>query len=188
MTGERQREAVSLPDLDRLTPEQKAVADAVASGPRGVVRGPVRAWLHSPELADAAQRLGEFLRWRTALGRRVAELVILVVSRHYDCHYIWFNHHPMALDAGLDPAIADAIRDRREPAFTLAEDEAAYRFAREVLEANRPTDATLAAVKRHFGERGAVEMGALIAHYHSGAIVLALCDIDLPDGTKTCLP
>jgi hypothetical protein len=39
-----------------------------------------------------------------------------------------------------------------------------------------------------FGERGVVEMGAIIAHYHSGAIALGLADILLPDGSKTCLP
>lgn len=182
------RAAISLPDLARLTPEQKEVADTVASGPRGVVRGPVRAWLHSPELANIAQRLGEFLRWRSMLGRQVAELVILVTSRHYDCHYIWFNHLPMALEVGLDPRIADAVMHRRKPDFADAENEAAWRFTTEMLQNNRVCDETITEVKRLFGERGAVEMGALIAHYHSGAIVLSLCDIDLPDGTKTCLP
>jgi len=182
------REALSLPDLDRLTPEQQKVADAVASGPRGTVRGPVRAWLHSPELADIAQRLGEFLRWRTVLGRRIAELVILTTARHYSCHYIWFNHVPMALETGLDAGIVEAIKHRRPPSFDSQEEEAAYRFTREALACERVGDETLAKAKELFSERGVVEMGALIAHYHSGAIVLSLADIDLPDGTKTCLP
>jgi 4-carboxymuconolactone decarboxylase len=182
------RDHISLPDLDHLTPEQQAVADAVAAGPRGGVRGPVRAWLHSPELAGHAQKLGEFLRWRTVLATRISELVILVTCHHYGSPFMWVNHVPHALKAGLAPEIVEAIKHRRTPKFASDDEAAAYDFAREVLEHHAVSDETLAAVKRIFGERGAVEMGALIAHYHSGAIALSLCDIDLPDGSKTCQP
>lgn len=182
------RERLSLPDLDNLTPEQRAVADAVAAGPRGGVRGPVRAWLHSPELAGHAQRLGEFLRWRTVLETRISELVILVTCRHYTSHFMWFNHAPHALKAGLGSDIVEAIRHRRKPEFDKKDEAAAYNFCTEILKNNAVTDETLGLAKRNFGERGIVEMGALIAHYHSGAIVLSLCDVDLPDGSRTCLP
>ena len=35
-------------DLNKLTPEQKKVADAIVSGPRGALRGPFEPWLRSP--------------------------------------------------------------------------------------------------------------------------------------------
>ncbi len=79
---------LTLPDLDRLSDAQQEVARQVVAGPRGEVRGPVRVWLHSPELAGRAQKLGEFLRWGTVLDPRISELVILVTARHYACHYI----------------------------------------------------------------------------------------------------
>ena len=44
-----------------MTPEQRRVHDAVVSGPRGELRGPLRAVLHRPELADKWQQLGELL-------------------------------------------------------------------------------------------------------------------------------
>ena len=50
-------------DLNNLTPEQKEVADAIRSGPRGGLRGPFEAWLRSPGLADRAQKLGEYCRF-----------------------------------------------------------------------------------------------------------------------------
>src|SRR5688572_12189822 len=56
---------IPLPNLDDLDQDQQRVADEVAKAPRGEVRGPVRVWLHSPELASRAQRLGEHLRWGT---------------------------------------------------------------------------------------------------------------------------
>lgn len=179
---------VSLPDLAHLSEAQQKVAKEVSAGPRGEVRGPVRVWLHSPELADRAQKLGEFLRWGTVLEPRISELLILVTARHYNCHYIWFNHVNLALKNGLAAEAVDAIMHRREPAFERADEAAAYAFATEVLRNNAVGDATLAQVRDLFGDRGAVEMGAIIAHYHSGAIVLGLADIDLPDGSKTCLP
>jgi len=179
---------VPLPDLARLNEAQQKIAAEVAAGPRGEVRGPVRVWLHSPELANRAQKLGEFLRWGTVLESRISELVILVTARHYTCHYIWFNHVGLALKGGLAAETVERIKHRQEPSFDKADEAAAYAFAIEVLRDNAVSDATLMQVRDLFGDRGAVELGAIIAHYHSGAIVLGLADIDLPDGTKACLP
>lgn len=179
---------VPLPDLAQLDEAQQAVAREVSSGPRGEVRGPVRVWLHSPELADRAQKLGEFLRWRTVLEPRISELVILVTARHYNCHYIWFNHIQLGLKAGLEVGSIESIKNQREPHFVKADEQTAYDFATEVLRKDAVSDRTLGKVRELFGDRGAVELGAIIAHYHSGAIALGLADITLPDGTKTCLP
>ena len=179
---------VQLPDLTQLSEAQQQVAKEVAAGPRGEVRGPVLVWLHSPELAARAQKLGEFLRWGTVLEPRISELVILVTSRHYNCHYIWFNHVNLALKGGLAPDAVECIKNRQEPSFDKPDEAAAYAFAREVLLNHAVSDATLAKVRALFGERGAVEMGTIIGHYHSGAIALGLADINLPDGSKTCLP
>jgi 4-carboxymuconolactone decarboxylase len=181
-------EYLSMPDLSALTPEQQVVADSVASGPRGEVRGPVRLWLHSPELANRAQKLGEFLRWGTALEPRICEIVILVTSRHYDSHYMWFNHVETALKHGVSPKAIDCIKNGQAPHFDGEDEQAAYDFVSGMLTHNRVTVPVLIAAKAHFGERGVVEMGAIIAHYHSGAIVLSLADVTLPDGSKSCLP
>jgi len=179
---------IPLPDLAHLNEAQKQVADEVAAGPRGEVRGPLRVWLYSPELASRAQKLGEFLRWGTVLDARISELLILITARHYTCHYVWFNHVGLALKNGLSQDVVDRIKSRQEPVLDKDDEAAAYAFATEVLRNNAVSDTTLAKVRRQFGERGVVEMGAIIAHYHSGAIVLGLADISLPDGTRTCLP
>ncbi|MDR6495870.1 hypothetical protein J2797_005795 [Paraburkholderia terricola] len=62
------------------TPEQKAVLDEILSGPRGNLNGPFLGWIHSPELAQHAQRLGAFCRYRTGLPLRLSELAILVTA------------------------------------------------------------------------------------------------------------
>ena len=60
---------MSEPRFTTLTPEtmtadQKRVADAIQSGPRGAgLRGPFNALLRSPELCDLVQRVGAYVRF-----------------------------------------------------------------------------------------------------------------------------
>ena len=44
-----------------MTLDQRRVAQAVASGPRGGLRGPFPALLRSPELADRVRQLGDYV-------------------------------------------------------------------------------------------------------------------------------
>lgn len=172
-------------DLDDA---QRSVHDAIASGPRGVVRGPALLWLHSPEYAARIQSVGAYLRYDTVFDARLSELAILLTARHYTCHYIWYQHSRIAREVGLSEDLINAIRDRTTPAFEHRDETAVYRFATEMLETNRVRDATLAEIKSLFGDRGAIELGAIIGHYHLGAITLATAELELPDGTTTLLP
>ena len=81
----------------KLTPEQRKVYEAIASGPRGGVRGPFLALLHVPELADRIQHLGELIRYNTSLGRKLSELAIIVTARGLRCQYEWFAHSKICL-------------------------------------------------------------------------------------------
>ena len=59
---------IDLPTLDTLTPEQRVVYAQTMAGRRGMVPANVRLWLHRPELASRAQRLGEWIRYETSLA------------------------------------------------------------------------------------------------------------------------
>ena len=61
--------------------KQRRVHDKVVSGRRGRIVGQLRAALHSPELADRWQALGEFLRYNSGLSPRQSELATLVTGR-----------------------------------------------------------------------------------------------------------
>src|ERR1700741_2625619 len=97
-------------ELSDATAEQKAVLDEILSGPRGNLNGPFLGWIFSPELAQNAQRLGAFCRYNTGLPLRLSELAILVTAARWKSQAEWHIHHPIALDAGLPPSIAEAIR------------------------------------------------------------------------------
>ena len=97
------------------TPEQRAAAQAVIDGPRGALYGPFVPLLRSPELMGCAQRMGEYLRYRSAIGTRLSELAILVTARHWNQQVEWAIHAPIARDAGIAQTTIDAIAERRMP-------------------------------------------------------------------------
>ena len=66
------------------TDAQRAAAHDIIAGPRGALYGPFVPLLRSPELMGYAQRLGEYLRYRSAIGVRLSELAILVTAREWD--------------------------------------------------------------------------------------------------------
>ena len=62
---------------------QRQLAEEIINGPRGALLPPFEPLLRSPELMAHAQRMGEYLRYRSALGQRLSELAILLTARHW---------------------------------------------------------------------------------------------------------
>ena len=61
-------------DEDQFDGRQRSIyAEILAS--RGHLGGPFKIWLYSPELADRAQRLGQFLRYDTNLEPRLSVIL-----------------------------------------------------------------------------------------------------------------
>ena len=175
-------------DAESMTPDQRRVADAIASGPRGGLRGPFQAWLRSPELADRLQKVGEYLRFNTSLPRRLNEFAILITARAWDAQFEWYAHHRLALEAGLDPKIAEALA-RGERPQRMAEDESAvYDFCTRLRAERRVDDETLERVTALFGEEGVIELIAVSGYYDLVSMTLNVAEVGLPDGTEPPLP
>lgn len=49
--------------VEKLSERQREVAQKISNGPRASLGGPFWPWLRSPEMADRAQALGEFVRF-----------------------------------------------------------------------------------------------------------------------------
>lgn len=173
-----------LPDLrpEDMTADQRRVAEAAASGKRGRIPAPLRAWLHSPELGDRAQRLGEFLRYDTSLGPYLSELAILVTARVWTSHYEWYAHKREGLKAGIDPAIVSAIAKRETPVLTDSKAQLVYDYATTLHTTHRVPPAMHAAAVAALGEAGAVELVGLLGYYTLVAMTLNAFEIGLPEG------
>lgn len=165
-----------LPPLDplQMTDEQKAVFEAIRTGPRGFVPPPLAVLLRSPELADHFQRMGAYMIYRCRLPSRLKEIAVLVTAHAFGAAYEADVHRKMALRAGLEPDIIAAIEEGREPVFVSDDERAVYDFAvhahahRGKVQKQEVFDAALA----RLGENGIVELTGVIAFYSMVATIL----------------
>jgi len=165
-----------------LDAEQKRVYESIVAGPRGVVQGPLRIWLHSPQFADRAQALGAFCRFGSGLERRLSELAILVTGAYWKAKFEWHAHAPIGIEAGLDPLAVEAIRSGATPLFAREDEAAVYAFARELLENRRVSDATYARAKDALGPRGLVNLVGILGYYALISMTLVAFEVALPEG------
>ena len=116
------------------------------------VHGPFAVMLRSPEVMLRAKAMGDYLRFRNVLPKRVSEMVILITAREWTQQFEWTYHYSYAMEAGLAKAIADAIAEGRRPEAMAEDEAAAYDFAIELHHRRSVSDATyaraLAAVRR----------------------------------------
>jgi 4-carboxymuconolactone decarboxylase len=128
---------------DEMSERQREIAVRIA-GRRGAVRGPFPVWLNSPELCERVEALGAFLRRESSLPPRLRELSLLMAARQVDAQYSWNAHAGTCVAEGIPRAAVEAIARRELPRFDNPEDEAFYRFCRELLEEHFVPDDTFA--------------------------------------------
>jgi 4-carboxymuconolactone decarboxylase len=169
--------------IDAMSPEQRAVAELITAGPRGEVRGPFIALLHNPAIARHLQGLGEQLRWKGKLPQNLVELAVLITARKWTCQHEWFIHEQLARKAGLDGAIIDAIRERRDPP-AKGDEALVYDFCRDAHATGRVGDKAFEALRARFGLDGAVELLVVSGYYTMMAMVLNTAGLPLPSDAK----
>jgi 4-carboxymuconolactone decarboxylase len=174
--------------LEQMTPEQKTVAEAIMSGPRGGLRGPFNAWLRSPEVGDRLQRVGEELRFRSAIPPALNEFAILITAREWSSQYEWYAHHSLAMKAGLPPQIAADLAQGRKPEGMDADTALVWQFCTELHRNHVVSDVTYAAAKQRFGEQGVVDLIAVSGYYVTVSMTLNVAQVGLPPGVAPPLP
>ena len=171
-----------------MTDAQRKVYREIASGPRGGVRGPFNALLRSPELADRAQKIGEYVRFNNSLPERLKEFAILITARHWTAQYEWHAHHALALKAGLSPQLAADLAQGKRPAGMKEDETAVYDFCKELHENKAVSDSAYKAVADKFGERGVVDLIGVSGYYTLVSMVLNVDRHPLPAGVPAPLP
>jgi 4-carboxymuconolactone decarboxylase len=169
---------------EEMNADQRRIADEIAAGPRGKLQGPLKVWLHSPALADKAQRLGQFCRYETSLPTHLSELAILVTGRFWDAEFEWYAHKKIGLNAGLDPALVEAIRRRKVPSFKSDAERIVYEFATQLHRDHRVGDATYAEAMVEFGETGVVDLVGILGYYTLISMTLNTFHVPLPNGEQ----
>jgi 4-carboxymuconolactone decarboxylase len=170
---------------ENLTPEQTAMVESVLEGKRGSMQGPYNVLLRSPELGDLAQKFGAHTRFNSSLPLALNELAILLVARYWTAQFVWWAHKNIAIEAGLNIGLINAIATRceNEDIASLDSDtQAVYAFCNELLNTKGVSDATYAAAVKQFGERGVVDLMGTMSYYTLVCMSLNVDQYPLPDG------
>lgn len=166
-------------DPAAMSPEQKRVYDAIAQA-HAQVRGPWQIELRIPEVAQAYHGLYERLCVHPKIGRRLFELMVIVVARHWTAQFMWAAHERLALEHGIAREIVDAIHAGTTPAFAADDERLVYDLTRELLDQRRLGQATYDRALTAFGEEQLVELIAGAGTYVSLAMQLVAFDWSPP--------
>lgn len=175
------------PDIDpaTLTAEQRRVYDAIVSGPRGAVQGPLRVWLHAPRFAERAQALGAHCRYGSGLPSRLSELAIITTGAFWRADFEWHMHAPLAIEAGIDAQAVEAIRVGATPALTRSDEAAVYAFVRELLETRRLREETFQTAVSALGLPAVVELVGIVGYYCLISLTINAFEVALPEGAPS---
>ncbi len=171
-----------------MSAAQQVAAQAVIDGPRGALYGPFVPLIRSPELMAAAQKMGEYLRYRSAIGTRLTELAILVTARQWSQQVEWAIHAPIAREYGVSEAVIAAIAARQRPLEMLEDEALVYDFCLQLHQRQRVDDATYAAALAAFGEQGVVDLMGINGYYTFLAMVMNAAQTAAPASAAAPLP
>lgn len=174
---------IDTPELEQMSPEQRAVYENIVQGPRGVFRGPATVWIHQPALADAAQALGAYCRYGTSLPASLSEMAILCVAAYWRSDYEWWAHEPMARKAGLSENIISCLRAGAVPDNMSADEQMVYQVSQSLQETRQVSDSLYAKASSVLSEAGLVDLIGVLGYYTFVSMTLNCFQLKTPDGS-----
>ena len=159
-----------------LKPEDQKIYDAIAQS-RGVVGGPWKALLYSPELAHRTMHLGSYVRFESGLDHKLIEFAALIAARELDCKHEWAAHVDHGEKAGIPLETIRKVYEKKSPESFSTEDAQIVSFVREMVHQHRVSEPTFQAIYGRLGEKGMVELTATIGYYAMLACTLNTFDV-----------
>ena len=157
---------------ENLDSDQEAAASTIRQARQGRLPDLFRIMLHSPEVARGWLSLGTAIRYRSSLGDAVRETLITYVAQARACDHEVAAHTPLAEAAGVPASALADLSGWRDSAELGQEIRTALALAEPAIAGQAPgADAVVAAVDE-FGERGVMEIVALVGYYTAIAIFM----------------
>jgi 4-carboxymuconolactone decarboxylase len=164
---------------EELSARQRQLYDNIMlTRPSGPLTGPFTVWIHTPEIAEHADRLANCFRFNSKLEKRLIELVILMICRDATATYAWSIHEPLGRKEGLTQETTEAIRERRRPDFKRDDEQLIYELVTELLATKKLSTDTFERAKAAFGLEGVIEAVTCAGCY--GMIGLVLNAFEVP--------
>jgi 4-carboxymuconolactone decarboxylase len=182
---------------DDATPEQQQLFDEIVAsrgdrstlvGPDGALRGPFNHMVASPGLGRAMSGLGHAVRFEASVDRRLQELAICTVGAHWRANFEFWAHSRMAMDAGIERSVIDALAEGSDPSFAREDEAAVHAFASQLVSTGRVDQDRYDAVRDALGEQALVDLVTTIGYYSLVSLTLNAHQIPLPEGNEAIWP
>ena len=143
------------------------VADIFARNPapETPVSGPLAFAAYNPAVATALLDLHDGAVTQGSLAADVRELAIMVACRETNYTFEWNAHERSALNAGIEASVIDVVRTDKALTGLSEQHATVIRFGRELLREHRMSSETFARAKELFGERGTMDLVAVMMTY-----------------------
>lgn len=174
---------VRLTPLGPLTQPQIELLESTV-GPRDEPPPPFTVWVRSPGLAYWVEGLGAYCRERSKHPRRLRELSVLIVARHFDSQSAWNAHYEAAVAEGVPASALDRLARNEDPAFPAEDERIFFHFAHEMLHDHFVSPATFAEAIALFGEDGVLDLIGCVGSFSMSAMMINAVELPL----RTDLP
>ncbi len=133
---------------------------------RGSINAPQSMLMYVPEVSALATAMNDALRFGSSMSDADVELAICVAAREFDIAYVWSSHAKRAVDLGVPQAIIDAVAAGSDiPSSATTRESLIVRYARELVGRHQMDDALFADTRTELGDRGVIELAALLGYY-----------------------
>lgn len=177
---------------DEMSPAQQAQYDRIKRIRQplgdGQFGGPFDPWIRSPEVAQRAISLGNFVWERSSVGRRIVELAIIVTGRHWRSNVEWVAHARLASEQGVSDEVIQAVFERRMPEHAPEDEKLTIAVCRSLHETQElPLDLYRQAIAM-WGEQGLMDIIQTIGFYTFVSMTLNAFNIPTGEGEPTPFP
>jgi len=183
------RSRLSLPKREELdVTGQQAFDRANRPGTIAGLQGPAGIQLHSPEIAPHLSALNTYLRLKAGFSPQIREIAILATAREMDSQFEWVAHEPEALKEGVSQAVIDVIKYRRSTEGLATQEALVIELARQLWRDHKVASETFVQLNASYGPRMLIDLVVLMGTYANTAAMLAVVDMQIPDGKEPLLP
>jgi 4-carboxymuconolactone decarboxylase len=145
-----------------MTPRQREVAAAIGERRVGGLNGPYVPLLYSPEIADRAQLLGDYLRHNLRVPERLRVLAVLVAAGRYrGSDAAAFLQLDAIQESGLAASTIDALCNGRRPDEMTPDEEMVYEYCMELTRSGRVKGVTYDKLSARLGAEICLELVAV---------------------------
>jgi 4-carboxymuconolactone decarboxylase len=136
-----------------------------SNSPTDRLGGPLAFAAYNPAVATALLDLHDGAVGKGTLDAHVRELAILVACRETNYNFEWNGHEAAAVRAGVPQPVIDVVRTNGALTGVNEADAAVIRFGRELLRDRKMSSATFAKAKQLWGDKGAMDLVAVMSTY-----------------------